>query len=46
MARHRPAVLHAIHSKQLTKVFDYKTVLYYMPRTEAALLHVELVMMS
>lgn len=41
LIRHRPAVLQAVQSKQLTLAFDHdNSLLYYMSRAEAAELEV------
>lgn len=42
LERHRPAVLQAVQSKQLTSEYDSQTVLYYMSRDEAAALDIVL----
>lgn len=41
--RNRPAVLRAVHSKQLTIAFEDKNSMFYMSRAEARALEVVLV---
>lgn len=45
LCRHWPAVLQAVHSKQLTLAYKHKAAIYFMSRSEAADLDIVLVMM-